>query len=233
MARRKQRLAGINFPAFLLGQIEYFKYYISNTYRKELIMQTVFLQKTDITQLNDVDVIVNAANSTLLGGGGVDGAIHRAAGPGLLAECRTLGGCQIAEVKLTSAYNLLCKGIIHTVGPIWKDNLSDKVKEEKVKQLYNCYMNAMVLAGRHKFESIAFPSISTGVYHFPVEKADYISLQAVKDYFSKHPESTLTVVKLVCYSDEDFETMKNIARAYNSEMNLDIWVCENSSIFRL
>lgn len=233
MARRKQRLAGINFPAFLLGQIEYFKYYISNTYRKELIMQTVFLQKTDITQLNDVDVIVNAANSTLLGGGGVDGAIHRAAGPGLLAECRTLGGCQIAEVKLTSAYNLLCKGIIHTVGPIWKDNLSDKVKEEKVKQLYNCYMNAMVLAGRHKFESIAFPSISTRVYHFPVEKADYISLQAVKDYFSKHPESTLTVVKLVYYSDEDFETMKNVARTYNSEMNLDIWICENSSIFRL
>lgn len=196
-------------------------------------MQTVFLQKTDITQLNDVDVIVNAANSTLLGGGGVDGAIHRAAGPGLLAECRTLGGCQIAEVKLTGAYNLLCKGIIHTVGPIWKDNLSDKVKEEKVKQLYNCYMNALVLAGRHKFESIAFPSISTGVYHFPVEKADYISLQAVKDYFSKHPESTLTVAKLVYYSDEDFETMKNVARIYNSEMNLDIWVCENSSIFRL
>lgn len=121
----------------------------------------------------------------------------------------------------------------YTVGPIWKDNLSDKVKEEKVKQLYNCYVNAMVLADRHKFESIAFPSISTGVYHFPVEKADYISLQAVKDYFSKHPESTLTVVKLIYYSDEDFETMKNVARTYNSEMDLDIWVCENSSIFRL
>ena len=101
------------------------------------------------------------------------------------------------------------------------------------KQLYNCYTNAMVLAGRHKFESIAFPSISTGVYHFPVEKADYISLQAVKDYFSKHPESTLTVVKLVYYSYEDFEIMKNVARTYNSEMDLDIWVCENSSIFRL
>lgn len=150
--------------------------------------------KDDITT-QDADAIVNAANSTLLGGGGVDGAIHRAAGPELLAECTGLGGCQPGEAKTTGAYRLPAKFVIHTVGPVWRGGNSN---EEKV--LENAYRNSLNEAVRVGAKTVAFPAISTGVYRFPPDLAADIAVRVIISFLNGH--DAIEEVRLVCFSDE-------------------------------
>ncbi|MHB1397830.1 MAG: O-acetyl-ADP-ribose deacetylase [Trichloromonadaceae bacterium] len=149
----------------------------------------------DITSFA-VDAIVNAANSSLLGGGGVDGAIHRGAGPQLLEECRALGGCPIGAARLTLAYHLPARFVIHTVGPVWHGG---DFNEEQ--QLARCYRSVLALATEQRLRSLAFPSISTGAYGFPLERACRIALREVNAFLSS--STTLARVVFVCFSEQD------------------------------
>jgi O-acetyl-ADP-ribose deacetylase (regulator of RNase III) len=159
--------------------------------------------KGDITKVAS-DAIVNAANTTLLGGGGVDGAIHRTAGPRLLEECRTLGGCATGAAKITKGYDLPARHVIHTVGPVWRGG--DCGEEEL---LASCYRAALELAKKHSLKTIAFPSISTGAYRFPIEKAAPIALEAVKSFLKANP-AVLEKVIFVLFLDKDLEVYNRL-----------------------
>lgn len=154
----------------------------------------------DITKV-EADAIVNAANTSLLGGGGVDGAIHRAAGPELLAECRMLNGCKTGQAKITKGYRLLAKYVIHTPGPVWN---SGKRNEEEL--LKSCYENCLKLAAEHGCRTVAFPSISTGIYRFPLDKASVIAVGTISKFLSLHPDID---VQMVCFDQETFQYYQN------------------------
>jgi O-acetyl-ADP-ribose deacetylase len=163
--------------------------------------------QADITKIN-VEVIVNAANKTLLGGGGVDGAIHRAAGPGLLAECMTLGGCATGQAKITKGYNLPAKSVIHTVGPVWYGG-----QHNEEKHLADCYHNSLELAAASGLRNIAFPAISTGAYRFPLPLAMSIAFKTTKDYIERNPCAFDKVV-FVLFSAQDFNVYQNSCAQY-------------------
>lgn len=175
--------------------------------RKEKETPVIRAVRGDITKINDVDAIVNAANTTLLGGGGVDGAIHRTAGPDLLKECRTLGGCETGKAKITGAYNLPCRYVIHTPGPIWRGG-----RQGERELLTSCYRSCLELAVENGIRKIAFPSISTGVYHFPVKEAADIAVQTARRFAAEHPGS-LDLVEWVLFDDH---TMQVYTEAVNA-----------------
>lgn len=161
------------------------------------------------TEIGDITAygscIVNAANESLLGGGGVDGAIHYAAGPELLKECRTLGGCRTGQAKITKGYNLKADHIIHTVGPVYSFHKNPE------KLLESCYENSLDLAKENGIHEIAFPSISTGVYGYPKEEAAPIAVGTVKSWFEKNPGFEM-LVHFVCFGNRDFEIYKSILK---------------------
>lgn len=163
--------------------------------------QNIRAEICDITKLS-VDAIVNAANSTLLGGGGVDGAIHRAAGPELLAECRTLHGCPTGEAKITKGYRLPASYVIHTVGPIYSGRAQD------ARDLSNCYRNSLDLALENDLHSIAFPAISTGVYGYPLSEAVPVAVGAVRSWLSQHPDADMEII-LSCFDPRTYQVIRS------------------------
>jgi O-acetyl-ADP-ribose deacetylase (regulator of RNase III) len=173
--------------------------------KREDVSQRIVIVEGDITR-QPVDAIVNAANTTLLGGGGVDGAIHRAAGPQLLEECRTLGGCATGQAKLTRGYNLPAKWVIHTAGPVWRGG-----SHGEDELLASCYRSCFELAERHGIRTLAFPSISTGAYGFPMERAARIALQETKRFLEQ--DTPVEKVVLVCFGKSAAELYANTLRA--------------------
>jgi O-acetyl-ADP-ribose deacetylase (regulator of RNase III) len=161
--------------------------------------EKIKISQGDITKL-PVDAIVNAANTSLLGGGGVDGAIHRAAGPELLEECKTLGGCSTGLAKVTKGYRLPAKFVIHTVGPVWHGGTKGEPQ-----LLASCYQSSLKLAAKNKIKTIAFPAISCGIYGYPINQAVHIAVKEVSAFIEKHPE--IETVYFVCFD-------KNIYDAY-------------------
>lgn len=166
------------------------------------ILNKIEIQQGDITRLA-VDAIVNAANSSLLGGGGVDGAIHRAAGPELLAECRTIGGCPTGEARITRGYNLAAEHVIHTVGPVY----NKKTKDQAQKLLEGCYRNSLQLAVQYNLSTIAFPAISCGVYGYPIESACRVAIDTTCNILKEN--SSLKKVTFVLFSPADRQVYEN------------------------
>ncbi|HLR34095.1 MAG TPA: O-acetyl-ADP-ribose deacetylase [Tissierellales bacterium] len=164
----------------------------------------ITLIKGDITK-EKVDGIVNAANNTLLGGGGVDGAIHKAGGPDILEQCKKIGGCPTGEARITTAGNMPSKYVIHTVGPIYKDG-----KRREKDLLYNAYYSSLELAKEYKLKTIAFPSISTGVYGYPIDEASDIAIKAVMDFIKK--ENFIEEVRFILFSDENYKIYEDKMR---------------------
>jgi len=167
-----------------------------------MILEKVEIIQGDITRL-EVEAIVNAANETLLGGGGVDGAIHRAAGPELLTACRELNGCPTGEARITKGYNLPARYVIHTVGPVWRGGDSNENN-----LLASCYRNSLQLAVDHNLRSIAFPSISTGVYRFPIKQASRIALRVIIDFVET--EEAAPRVVMTCFSEQDLGIYRQV-----------------------
>jgi O-acetyl-ADP-ribose deacetylase (regulator of RNase III) len=171
---------------------------------KKEILDKIEIRQGDITKLR-VDAIVNAANSSLLGGGGVDGAIHRAAGPELLQECRSIGGCPTGEARLTKGYNLPARFVIHTVGPVYSGRPRDKTL------LTACYQNSLQLAVDNKITSLAFPAISCGVYGYPIEEACKIAVDTVCKFLRTHP--SIAKVMFILFSAADFKIYENYIKS--------------------
>lgn len=168
------------------------------------VRDRVEVVREDITTLR-VDAIVNAANSSLLGGGGVDGAIHRAAGPGLLEECRKLNGCKTGEAKITGGYRLPARHVIHTVGPIWHGG-----NQHEDELLASCYRNSLELAAHYNLKTVAFPAISTGIYSFPLDRATKIAVSEVKKFLEQH--SSIEKVIFVCFGNEAYRVYQDTVK---------------------
>lgn len=179
---------------------------MNTSFKKE---NRIELDKGDITKL-DIECIVNAANRSLLGGGGVDGAIHRAAGPELLKECRKLKGCNTGEAKITKGYNLNAKYIIHTVGPVYSGTDQDK------NLLKNCYWNSLESAKEHDIHSMAFPAISTGVYGYPLQQAIPVALETIQNWFHANENYGISVI-LSCFDQYTYEMYQTFIDRYKNK----------------
>ena len=165
---------------------------------------TLHVLKGDITRC-EVAAIVNAANESLLGGGGVDGAIHRAAGPELLAACRLLNGCRTGEAKLTPGFQLKAASVIHTVGPVWRGGTHGEAD-----LLASCYQKSLELADSNGIHTLAFPAISTGIYGYPLSQATKIAVGTVKTYLENHPQTLITEITFVCFDDATMRVYEQV-----------------------